>query len=79
VHGMPTDNYSFPYVASWAGDDPDKVVAKTAQRVASAAKDIIAISTAEHGHGGKPALRLAPPAADVAAAQADHSPAAIGA
>jgi hypothetical protein len=79
VHGMPTDDYSFPYVASWAGDDPDKVVAKTAQRVASAAKDIIAISTAEHGHGGKAALRLGPPAADAAAAQADHSPAAIGA
>ncbi len=79
AHGMPTDDYSFPYVAGWAGDDPDKVIAKTAQRVAATAKDIIAISPAEHGHGGKAALRLTPPAAAAAAAQADHSPAAIGA
>ena len=79
THGMPTDDYSFPYVAAWAGDNPDKVIAKTAQRVAAAAKDIIAISPAEHAHGGKAALRLAPPAADAAATQADPTPAAIGA
>ena len=24
VHGMPTDEYSFPYVAGWAGEDADK-------------------------------------------------------
>ena len=58
VHGMPTDDYSFPYVAAWAGQDPGKVIAKTAQRVAATAKDIIAASPAEHTHGGKAALRL---------------------
>jgi hypothetical protein len=62
VHGMPTDNYSFPYVAAWAGQDPGKVIAKTAQRVAATAKDIIAASPSEHAHGGKAALRLAAPA-----------------
>jgi biotin carboxyl carrier protein len=60
VHGMPTDEYSFPYVAAWAGDDPLNVVAKTAQRVATTAKEIIALSPAQHSHGGKAALRLAP-------------------
>ena len=62
THGMATDDYSFPYVAAWAGQDPDAVIAKTAQRVAATAKDIIAISPAEHGHGGKAALRLTAPA-----------------
>lgn len=58
THGMTTDDYSFPYVAAWAGDDPDKAIAKTAQRVAATAKEIISASPAEHGHGGKAALRL---------------------
>jgi len=72
VHGMPTDDYSFPYVAAWASDEPDKVIAKTAQRVAATAKDIIAVSPAEHSHGGKAALRLTPsPVAPAPTAQAD--------
>lgn len=80
AHGMPTDDYSFPYVAAWAGEEPDKVIAKTTQRVAATAKDIIAVSPAEHGHGGKAALRLAA----AAQASATHTieadrPAAIGA
>lgn len=58
THGMPTDDYSFPYVAAWAGAEPQKVIAKTAQRVAATAKDIIAVSPAEHSPGGKAALRL---------------------
>lgn len=72
VHGMPTDEYSFPYVASWAGEDPQEVIAKTAQRVAATAKDIIAISPAEHSRGGKAALQLTPPSpTPVPPAQAD--------
>jgi hypothetical protein len=66
VHGMPTDEYSFPYVAAWAGLEPNEVIAKTAQRVAATAKDIIAVSPAEHRHGGKAALRLATPEASAA-------------
>lgn len=61
VHGMPTDDYSFAYVAGWAVDDHDKVIAKTAQRVARVAKDIIAVSPAEQTHGG----RLAAPSRDI--------------
>ncbi len=53
AHGMPTDEYSFAYVAAWAGEDHDEVLAKTAQRVAACAKAIIASSPAEHSHGGK--------------------------
>ncbi len=80
THGMTTDDYSFPYVAAWAGEEPEKVIAKTAQRVAATAKDIIAASPAEHGHGGKAAIRLT---AQVRAAshdvvEADRPVAAIG-
>lgn len=56
AHGMPTDDYSFAYVAAWAGEDHDKILAKTAQRVAACAKAIIAASPAEHIHGGRPAV-----------------------
>ena len=81
THGMPTDDYSFPYVAAWAGDEPQKVIAKTAQRVAATAKDIIAVSPAEHSHGGKAAVRLTPPTRTAAPhiAAADRPAAAIGA
>lgn len=65
VHGMPTDDYSFAYVAGWVGnDDHEKVIAKTAQRVAKTAKEIIALSPAEHAAGGRPAA----PARDFAPA-----------
>ena len=53
VHGMPTDEYSFPYVAAWAGDQGAKAVGATQARVARAAKTIIAASPAEHGPGGR--------------------------
>lgn len=53
AHGMPTDEYSFPYVAAWAGDQGAKAVAATQSRVAQAAKTIIAASSAEHGAGGR--------------------------
>jgi len=54
VHGMPTDDYSFPYVAGWAGDDPGKAVRETQARVNVAARAIIAESPAEHVAGSKP-------------------------
>ena len=57
VHGMPTDDYSFPYVAGWAGEDPDKAIRETQARVNVAARAIIAESPAEHAAG---ASRRAP-------------------
>jgi hypothetical protein len=53
VHGMPTDSYSFPYVAGWAGDAGAELVRSTAARVAQAAREIIAVSPAEHTDGGR--------------------------
>jgi hypothetical protein len=55
AHGLPTGDYSFAYVAHWAGEDHEKTIAATAQRVARAAKEIIAASPAEHTDGGRPA------------------------
>ena len=54
VHGMPTDEYSFPYVAGWAGENADKAIRATQARVNSAAQVIIAESPAEHMGGAKP-------------------------
>ena len=64
VHGMPTDNYSFPYVAGWAGEEPDKAIRETQARVNVAARAIIAESPAEHTAGSKP------PGTDLAVAAA---------
>jgi hypothetical protein len=50
---MPTDCYSFPYVAAFAGDDTGRATRETQARVAQAAKAIIAVSPAEHIDGGK--------------------------
>lgn len=54
VHGMPTDGYSFPYVAGWAGEDAEQAVRATQARVNQGAKAIIAVSPAEHEPGSKP-------------------------
>jgi hypothetical protein len=54
VHGMATDGYSFPYVAGWAGEDAGKAVATTQDRVATAARQIIDASPANHLPGGRP-------------------------
>jgi len=56
VHGMPTGEYSFPYVASWAGAAAIEAVAATQGRVARAAKEIIAASPAPHLDGGRAPL-----------------------
>ena len=66
VHGMPTDEYSFPYVAGWAGQEADKAVRATQTRVNTAAQAIIAASPAEHIAGAKP------PGADLMVAQVRH-------
>jgi hypothetical protein len=50
---MASDDYSFPYVAGWAGDDPVAKVHAAQQRVARAAKAILEVSPAEHGCGGR--------------------------
>ncbi len=52
-HDMSTGDYSFPYVATWAGDTGAKAVQATQLRVAKAARQIIAASTASHSTGGK--------------------------
>ena len=53
AHGMSTGDYSFPYVASWAGEDGAKAVQATQLRVARAARQIIEASPAPHAVGGK--------------------------
>jgi hypothetical protein len=54
AHGMHTDDYSFPYVAGWAGgDDPAKAIQATQARVGQAARLIIEASPAPHETGGK--------------------------
>ena len=54
AHGMPTDDYTFPYVAGWAaGDDPAKAIQATQARVGRAARSIIEASPAPHDPGGK--------------------------
>ena len=53
AHGMATDDYSFPYVAGWAGDDPVSAIQATQRRVAGAARTILEASPAAHGSGGK--------------------------
>jgi hypothetical protein len=66
AHGMPTDDYSFPYVAGWAGEAGASAVQATQGRVARTARQIIEASPAPHTRGGKvPGAELA-----VAAAQA---------
>ena len=63
VHGMPTDEYSFPYVAGWAGVEADKAIRGTQSRVNAAAQAIIVASPAEHTGGARP------PGTDLAMAQ----------
>ncbi len=53
AHGMATDTYSFPYVATWAAGDGAKAVQATQQRVASASKEIIEGSPSIHLAGGR--------------------------
>jgi len=71
AHGMASDGYSFPYVASWARSaDPAqsiRMVRDAQSRISTAAKLILAASPAPHEGGG----RL--PAAAIQAAQAERS------
>jgi hypothetical protein len=54
AHGMATGDYSFPYVAAWAGADGAGAIQATQARVAAAARLIIEASPAPHGLGGRP-------------------------
>jgi N-terminal domain of anti-restriction factor ArdC len=54
THGMATGDYSFPYVAAWAGADGARAIQATQGRVATAARLIIEASPAPHGLGGRP-------------------------
>jgi len=53
AHGMSTGDYSFPYVASWAGGDGARAVQATQLRVAKTARQLIEASAAPHTTGGK--------------------------
>jgi hypothetical protein len=53
AHGMATDDYSFPYVASWAGEDAGRAVQATQLQVAKAAREIVEASPAPHAGGGR--------------------------
>ena len=54
AHGMPTGDYSFPYVAAWAGKDGARAVQAVQARVALAARGLIAASPAPCSGGGRP-------------------------
>ena len=54
AHGMVSDSYSFPYIATWAGQDLDSALRRTQTRVAAAARTIIDASSAPHNTGGSP-------------------------
>ncbi|MGC9156490.1 MAG: DUF6782 family putative metallopeptidase, partial [Ferrimicrobium sp.] len=53
AHGMASDDYSFPYIAAWAGLDPVKSIAQTQARVSSAARLILEASPAPKIPGGR--------------------------
>lgn len=53
AHHLATGDYSFPYVASWAGPDGIRTVQATTSRVAKAARQIIEASTVAHSTGGR--------------------------
>ena len=77
VHGMATDEYSFPYVAAWAGEDGAKAVAATQARVTQVARTIIDASPAPHVSGGKPPGAEAAIVAAHAASGCPQSPAVV--
>ena len=54
AHGMSTGDYSFPYVAAWAGKDGVRAVQAVQARVALAARGLIAASPAPCSGGGRP-------------------------
>ncbi|RKS80627.1 DNA primase catalytic core [Motilibacter peucedani] len=51
AHGLPTEDYTFAYVAGWAAGrdatDPEQVVRDTARRVLSAATTVLAVTQPE--------------------------------
>lgn len=53
AHGLATDDYAFPYVASWAGPERVQLVQASLARVSAAAHQIIRASTIEHTTGGR--------------------------
>jgi hypothetical protein len=81
AHGMPTDGYSFPYVAAWSSQaaEPAREVAATQARVVHASKAILAASPAEHCAGGRvPGVEAAIEAAREARQAAAQQPVEAG-
>lgn len=56
AHGMASDDYSFPYIATWAGGELENALRQTQTRVAAAARTVIDASSARHNTGGNPAI-----------------------
>lgn len=54
VHGMTTDSFQFPDIATWADKDTDRAVRDSQARINRAAQAIIAASPADHEPGSKP-------------------------
>jgi hypothetical protein len=71
AHGMATDDYSFPYVMTWAGTEGAAAVRATQARVASAALRIIERSPGAHGIGGRPHISMPPASPSITATGAD--------
>lgn len=61
AHGVDSSGESLPYVATWAGGrTPSEVVQRTAQRVVSAAHELLtALETVQHSDGAPPGLDVA--------------------
>lgn len=73
AHGMATGDYSFAYVATWAGEGAARALQATQQRVATAAREIIEASPAAHVGGGRvPGAEVAIAAAKVRRAERDN-------
>lgn len=75
AHGLETDDYTIPYIASWAssvpGKTPVEVVQSTAERVRGAAVTILdKLDTSQVGDGNPPGLDRAALAAGRSAAPA---------
>lgn len=49
VHGLPTEDYTLPYIAAWAGEKGDELIRKTAENVIKTARLVTGLTLAETG------------------------------
>src|SRR5664280_1886206 len=52
AHGLPAEDYTFPYVTGWASEvdraEPERVVRETGTRVLAASRTVLALTQPEH-------------------------------